>query len=177
MQALEDEEFRAFVQARGHALLRTAYLLTGDRQKAEDLVQSVLEKVVLHWRRVRAAAAMEAYIRQMLYREHLQACRRAKVGEVLLGVVPEPRRARPAADDDQVAVRVDLRRALMQLGVRQRTVLVLRYFEDMPEAEVARVMGTSVGTVKSQATKGLEHLRRCSPDLAHVPDTRTEGHA
>ncbi len=167
MQALEDEQFRAFVQARGHALLRTAYLLTGDRQLAEDLVQAALEKMVLHWRRVRAAAAVESYVRQTMYREHLQERRRAKVREVLLEVIPEPRRASRAVEHDHVAVSVDMRRALMQLGVRQRTVLVLRYFEDMTEAEVARVMGTSVGTVKSQAAKGLEHLRRSSTEPAH----------
>lgn len=160
MQALEDEEFRAFVQARGHALLRTAYLLTGDRQLAEDLVQTALEKVVLHRRRIRAAAAVEAYVRQTMYREHLQERRRAKVREILLGVIPEPRRASPHVEHDHVLVGIDMRRALMHLGVRQRTVLVLRYFEDMTEAEVAQVMGTSIGTVKSQAAKGLEHLRR-----------------
>ena len=174
MQALEDEQFRAFVQARGHALLRTAYLLTGDRQLAEDLVQTALEKVVLHWHRVRAAAAVEAYVRQTMYREHLQERRRAKVREVLLGEIPEPRRASPQVEVDHVAVSVDLRHALMQLGVRQRTVLVLRYFEDMTEAEVARVMGTSVGTVKSQAAKGLEHLRQSDPSPARATVTGRE---
>jgi RNA polymerase sigma-70 factor (sigma-E family) len=171
MQTLEDEEFRSFVEARGHAPLRTAYLLTGDRQLAEDLVQRELEKVVLHWRRIRVAAAAEAYVRQTMYREQLQTWRRARVREVLLGVVPEPPNA---SDDRDLDEGLDLRRALMQLGVRQRTVLVLRFFEDLIEEEVARAMGTTVGTVKSQTAEALEHLRRSSPSLAHTPPTRRD---
>ena len=164
MQALEDAEFRGFVQARGHALLRTAYLLTGDQQLAEDLVQTALEKAVRHWRDIRVAAAAEAYVRRTMYREQVSIWRRRRVSEVLSSAIPEPRSSH--GHDDGIEDRVVLRNALMQLGRRQRTVLVLRYFEDLTEQEVAIAMGINIGTVKSQAAKALAHLRRTNPEIA-----------
>ena len=164
MKALEDAEFRGFVAARGPALLRTAYLLTGDQQLAEDLVQTALEKAVRHWGSIRASAAAEAYVRQTMYREQISVWRRRRVTEMLGASIPEPRRA-PVTDPDTdlagdaVEDRIVMRAALMQLGRRQRTVLVLRYFEDLTEQQVAGVLGISVGTVKSQAHKALAHLR------------------
>jgi RNA polymerase sigma-70 factor (sigma-E family) len=165
-----EEEFRDFVAARGQALLRTAYLLTGDRQLAEDLVQAALEKVYPRWGTIRVAAAAEAYVRQVMYREQVSLWRRRRVPEVLTLAVPEPRRA---GDDghERVADRMVLRQALLQLGRRQRAVVVLRYFEDLTEQQVADVLGISVGTVKSQSHKALAHLRTTCGDLAPVRET------
>lgn len=170
MNALEDEEFRGFVVARGHALIRTAYLLTGDQQQAEDLVQTALEKVVRHWDSIRASVAVESYVRQTMYREQVSLWRRRRLRETPLAAVPEPRRAGGGPAEDDVEVRLVMRDALMELGRRQRTVVVLRYFEDLTEQQVADALGISVGTVKSQAHKALGRLREICPDLA--PTTR-----
>ncbi len=164
MKALEDNEFRGFVAARGPALLRTAYLLTGDQQLAEDLVQTALEKTVSHWGSIRAAAAAETYVRRTMYREQVSLWRRKRVAEVAIASVPEPRRS--DSSEDAVENRIALRNALMQLGRRQRTVIVLRYFEDLTEQQVADLLGITVGTVKSQASKALAHLRETCGDLA-----------
>ena len=164
MSALEDEEFRGFVAARGLALLRTAYLLTGDEQLAEDLVQTALEKAVTHWSSIRVAAAAESYVRRTMYREQVSIWRRRRVRELVSATIPEPRSA--GAAGDEVEDRITMRDALLQLGRRQRTVLVLRYFEDLTEQQVADALGISVGTVKSQAHKALAQLRSTCADLA-----------
>jgi RNA polymerase sigma-70 factor (sigma-E family) len=148
---------RDFVAARGQALLRTAYLLTGDRQLAEDLVQAALEKVFRRWGTIRVAAAAEAYVRRTMYREQVSVWRRRRVPELLARAVPEPRRAADAGD--RVEDRLLLRTALQELPPGQRTVVVLRYFEDLTEQQAADVLGVSVGTVKSQAHKALARLR------------------
>lgn len=164
MNALQDEEFRGFVTTRGFALLRTAYLLTGDQQLAEDLVQTALEKAVTHWHSIRFAGAAEAYVRRTMYREQVSIWRRRRITELPTVTLPEPRQ--PAGDTDPVVDRLMLREALMRLGRRQRAVVVLRYFEDMTEEQVADALGISVGTVKSQAHKALAHLREACADLA-----------
>ena len=162
-----DDEVRDFVAARGHALLRTAYLLTGDQQLAEDLVQGALEKVVAHWGAIRVAEAAESYVRRTMYRDQVSLWRRRRVSEVLSFTVPEPRRGPDSRD--RVEDRVVLRQALMSLGRRQRTVVVLRYFEDLTEVETARLLGCTVGTVKSQMSKALAKLR-IDPALACADD-------
>lgn len=156
MSALQDESFRDFVTARQHALLRTAFLLTGDQGLAEDLVQSALEKTLRRWSAIREPAALETYVRQAMYREQVSHWRRRKVTEVPSAEIPEQRSAPP---EDAVEDRVLLQQVLMRIGRRQRTVLVLRYFEDLSEQQVADVLGLSVGTVKSQAHRGLARLR------------------
>jgi RNA polymerase sigma-70 factor (sigma-E family) len=163
MNALEDEEFRGFVAARGTALVRTAYLLTGDQQLAEDLVQTALEKTVRHWSSIRAAAATEIYVRRVMYREQVSLWRRGQVKELPSDTVPEPRRA--GSEGDDVENRLVMRDALMRLGRRQRTVLVLRFFEDQTEQQVADALGISVGTVKSTSHKALARLRASCGDL------------
>ena len=164
MKALEDDEFRGFVAARGTALLRTAYLLTGDQQLAEDLVQTALEKAVVHWGSIRVAVAAEAYVRRTMYREQVSLWRRRRVSELLTTVIPEPRGRETSGG--VVEDRLVMRQALMTLGRRQRTVLVLRYFEDLTEQQVADMLDISVGTVKSQAHKALAQLREICGDLA-----------
>ncbi|HZI97841.1 MAG TPA: SigE family RNA polymerase sigma factor [Actinomycetales bacterium] len=164
MKALEDSEFRGFVIARGSALVRSAYVLTGDQQLAEDLIQSALEKTARHWGSIRFAGAAESYVRRTMYRDQVSIWRRRRVNEDLTDVIPEPRR--PESAGDQVEERLDLAQALNRLGRRQRAILVLRFYEDLTEREVAELLGISVGTVKSQTFKALHRLRVASGDLA-----------
>ena len=154
---MQDESFRAFVTSRQHALLRTAYLLTGDQGLAEDLVQSALEKTLRRWSAIRAPAAVEA-----MYREQVSLWRRKRVTEVPSAEMPEPRQT--LLPGDAVEDHLVLQNALRRIGGRQRTVLVLRYFEDLSEQQVADVLGLSVGTVKSQAHRGLARLREAFGD-------------
>ena len=167
-----DGSFDAFVAARTGALLRTAYLLTGDQQLAEDLVQSALVKASLRWRRIVAKGHPEPYVRTVLYREHVSSWRRRKVAEVLAAELPEPRR--PTAPDfvDELAESDSIRAALLRLPPRQRAVLVLRYFEDRPEGEVAAMLGCSVGTVRSHNARGLARLRQVVPDMVAAEEAR-----
>ena len=172
MTASEDETFRGLVTARWGALVRTAYLLTGDQQQAEDLVQTALEKTVRHWSSVRRSGAAEAYVRRTMYREHISGWRRLRLVELPTATMPEPRRS--GDPGSPVEDRMVLRAALMQLGRRQRTVLVLRYFEDLSEQQVADALGISVGTVKSTAHRALAHLRDVFAELvpAHGGEPR-----
>jgi RNA polymerase sigma-70 factor (sigma-E family) len=161
-----DQEFDAFVRARTHALLRSAYLLTGDQHLAEDLVQSALAKTHLAWGRLEDTGNAEAYARRTMYHLQVSWWRRRRVAETLPGLVPD----RPGRDDPagSVSLRLALRAALLQLSAKQRAVLVLRFFEDRTESEVADVLGVSIGTVKSQTSKALVRLRTIAPDLADV---------
>ena len=169
MKALQDDDFRAFVVARGPALLRSAYLLTGDQHLAEDLVQVALEKAAAHWGSI-AVAAAEAYVRRIMYRDQVSTWRRRRVPESPVAIVPEPRRS--WSDVDLVENRLLLREALLTLGRRQRTVLVLRFYEDLTEREVAELLGVSIGTVKSQTAKALNHLRVSCIDMAPAGSAR-----
>jgi len=154
------EGFDAFVVARGPALLRTAYLLTGDRQLAEDLLQTSLASTARHWPRVRSGSP-EAYVRQAMVRENVSWWRRRKVTEVVTDQVPE-QVAAVRGDLDQ---RLALDAALRQLTPKQRAVLVLRFYDDLSEQQTAHALGCSVGTVKSQAHRALARLRQVAPEL------------
>ena len=155
-----EQEFADLVRERTPALLRYAHLLTGDRARAEDLVQSAFAAAYRHRRRIDPATA-EAYVRRTLLNEHLSWWRRGRGRERVTDRPPD----RPVADG---AAAVDERdamwAALAVLGPRQRAVLVLRYYEDLSEAEIARVLDISPGTGKSQAAKALATLR-ASPAL------------
>ena len=143
-------DFEAFVGARRGALLRTAYLLTGNHHDAEDLVQSALIKVVPKWGRIKDRP--EPYVRQVLARESVSRWRGRRWREVATDVLPEA----PHHDNtDRIELLEDLRR----LSPRQRAVLVLRYFDDLTEAETAEALRISVGTVKSHARDALARLR------------------
>ena len=143
-------DFEEFVVARRSALLRTAYLLTGNHHDAEDHVQSALIKVVPKWGRIEDRP--EAYVRQVLARESVSRWRRRRWREETTDVVPEA----PHHDNtDRIALLEDLRR----LSPRQRAVLVLRYFDDLTEVDTAEALGISVGTVKSHARDALVRLR------------------
>lgn len=145
------DSFEQYVAARRAALLRTAFLLTGHREDAEDLVQVALVKVVPRWSRI--ADDPEPYVRKVLVHESVSRWRRRRWREVHTDRLPETAVEGPAAD------RVALQQALARLAPRQRAVVVLRYYEDLTEAETARVLGVSVGTVKSQARDALARLR------------------
>jgi RNA polymerase sigma-70 factor (sigma-E family) len=158
VSTLQDEVFRDFVVARQRALLRTAFLLTGDQGMAEDLVQTALEKTVRRWSGGGGGpASLEAYVRRVMYREQVSRWRRHRLVEVPAAELPEWRLDSRA--DDGLEDHIVLQRALQQIGRRQRAVLVLRYYEDLSEQQVADVLGISLGTVKSQAHRGLARLR------------------
>jgi RNA polymerase sigma-70 factor (sigma-E family) len=146
-------DFEAFVAARRDALLRTAYLLTGDHHDAEDLVQSALIKVVPKWGRIKDRP--EPYVRRVLARESVSRWRGRRWREVATDVVPEAMHHPSADSADRIALLEDLRR----LSPRQRAVLVLRYFDDLTEADTAAALGISVGTVKSHVRDALARLR------------------
>jgi RNA polymerase sigma-70 factor (sigma-E family) len=149
----DDSRFREFVELRYGDLLRIAYLLTGSVHDAEDLVQSALLQVMGRWRRVDDPFA---YLRRTMANQHISLWRRVRSRE-LVGVDPPERKG------DDVAGRVVWQRtlvdALRELPPRTRVVVVLRYLDGIPEAEVAALLGWPVGTVKSHASRGLARLR------------------
>ena len=149
-------EFRQFVSARSASLLRTAYLLVGDWAHAEDMLQASLTKTYLAWRRLGHLDAVEAYARRVLVNTATSWWRRRWHGERPTAVLPE--RVQPDLAD-QRAEREALWRHVRALPTRQRAVLVLRFYEDLTEVETARVLGVSVGTVKSQCARALSALR------------------
>ena len=170
--AHEPAGFREFVEARWRPLLRVAWALTGDWALAEDLLQTSLAKVWPRWGTIRRTDDPDVYVRRVLVTTYATWWRRKWRGELPTEELPEPRAGsstgagRGGVDPaDDVAVAESLRVALATLPRRQRAVVVLRYVEDMSEADVAVILGCSVGTVKSQASKALAKLRH-SPLLA-----------
>jgi RNA polymerase sigma-70 factor (sigma-E family) len=159
------EGFREFVLARGSALSRAAYLLTGDRSSAEELVQSALVKAALRWRRVIEAGNPEAYVRRIIVNEHISWWRRFGRREVVAADPPGRIEADAADSTDR---RLDLAAALTRLPSRQRAVIVLRFYHDLSEADTAEAMRCSIGTVKSQTHAALARLRTLLPDLQTV---------
>jgi RNA polymerase sigma-70 factor (sigma-E family) len=154
---LGEESFRAFVARRQRALLRTAYLLTGDWGTAEDLLQTALTKTYLARHRIRDESAVEAYVRTTMATTSISWWRRRWHGERATGVLPE----RPAANDGPAEFdeRDRIWQLVRSLPPRQRAVLVLRYYEDLTEADTADLLRISVGTVKSQTSRAMQTLR------------------
>jgi RNA polymerase sigma-70 factor (sigma-E family) len=153
----DDESFVEFVAERGTALLRTASLLCASRVDAEDILQTALEKAYRHWPRLSTESDPEPYVRRILVNLTISRARRWRIlREVNMSSPPEV----PAISETHT---VELRGVLMdelrRLGPRQRAVIVLRYWEDQSESETARILGCSIGTVKSQAARGLARLR------------------
>ncbi|MGC0376360.1 SigE family RNA polymerase sigma factor [Streptomyces sp. SAI-229] len=167
MQAKQEAEFQEFVRARWTRLVRTAYLLTGDVHHAEDLTQTALAKAYRSWRRVSRSDRPEAYVRRILVSCNSDRFRKRRVTEALTAAPPE------TVGRDEAVSWADERSALLTalgtLPPKQRAVIVMRYWEDLPEAEVAEMLGCSPGTVKSQASKALAKLRT-HPGLAQVMD-------
>jgi RNA polymerase sigma-70 factor (sigma-E family) len=165
---VEHPGFQEFVEVRYTDLLRTAYLLTGTREAAEDLVQAALLTTMRHWRSV---ADPMAYVRRAMVNQRTSLWRRIGSRELLTDAPPD--RSTPDGAAGR-AERDELLTALCRLPVRMRAVLVLRYWEDLSEEDTAQLLGCSVGTVKSQASRGLGRLRdvlgpgRESPEAARV---------
>ena len=159
--AERDAEFTAYLAARQPALLRTAYLLTGDQHQAEDVLQTSLAKLYLAWDRVRDRDSVDAYVRRIMVNENNSVWRRAwKRLEHPTDEVPESSPVLDTYDDG----RTDALWALVQtLPRKARAVLVLRYYEELSEGETAAVLGISVGTVKSQTSRALAALRERTP--------------
>jgi RNA polymerase sigma-70 factor (sigma-E family) len=162
VQAEAKADFEAFVVARSHALFRTALALTGHRQQAEDLLQTALARTARHWTRV-SSDHPEAYVRTVLYRLQLNWWRqRGRRPEVTTADLPES-----TAADDTAAVDLSLlvAAALRRLAPRHRAVLTLRYLEDLPPDECARILGCSPSTVRSHTVRALRRLRELCPEL------------
>jgi RNA polymerase sigma-70 factor (sigma-E family) len=149
----DEAGFRAFVEANGATLLHAARLLTGDHQRGEDLVQTALTKVYLKWDRIDTPLA---YARKALVTAHIDSTRRKWWGERPTETLPEmPMHDTLGRSDD----RDELRRLLAGLNARERAVIVLRYYCDLPEQETAETLGMPLGTVKSTCSRALARLR------------------
>jgi RNA polymerase sigma-70 factor (sigma-E family) len=165
-------DFESWLLAREASLQRTAVLLTGDPHAAQDLVQTTLVKLYRAWPRLEDHGRVDAYARKILVNEHRTAWRRPwRRREVVSELVPET--ASPATEYDDV--REAVWAFVATLPPRQRAVLVLRYYEDLTEAETAELLGISVGTVKSQASRALAALREradAHPEIASRKEER-----
>lgn len=152
----DDAEFRDYVAARNAPLLRMAILLTGNRADAEDLVQAALAKTYLNWHRIQDRAALDGYVHRAMVNTQISWWRRRRLEEYPTDEIPEQ-----AVDDctSDSELQDAVRRALDRLPRRMRAAVVLRYFDDMSEAEVADVLGVSVGTVKSTVSRAVAKLR------------------
>lgn len=156
----QTDEFDDFVRANASRMLRTAFLLCGDHQEAEDLVQSTYAKVFSNWRRVVDAESPVAYARTILTRTFLSTRRRKRFVEQLFHEVHES-----SADDRDVPLRVALLDAVAHLSVADRAVLVLRYWEDLSVAETSETLGISESACRTRTSRALTKLRSRFPDL------------
>jgi RNA polymerase sigma-70 factor (sigma-E family) len=165
-----EASFEEFVRARTGALARTAYLLTGDRQHAEDLVQTALSRAAVRWTELDDA---ESYVRRVLYTQAVSwwRVRRRRQPEVLVAAPPD----RGGDHRGDPELRIVVEQALAKLTPKQRAVLILRFYEDRTEAETAELLSVALGTVKSQTRHALRRLRGLAPELAHLrADPATE---
>ncbi len=152
-------DFAEFVEAALPGLLRYALMLTGSPHDADDLVQSVLERVGARWPKLRTHADPRAYVRRAIANAHVSRWRKHRHEDLVDAVPDREEPAHDRLDDDP------LWQALRALPPRQRAVIVLRYYEDLSEAEIAEALGISRGTVKSQASRALDRLRATLPEL------------
>jgi RNA polymerase sigma-70 factor (sigma-E family) len=166
-----DEErrrvFDEFARARMPELLRFGHALTGSPHAAADLVQDALERTMLAWPRVEKQGDPEGYVRRIMVNRNISIWRRHR-RETLVLEIPEEGGRRGAGAHEPVVRDLALWERIRALPPRQRTVIVLRYYEDMSEAQIASVMGSSVGTVKSQASRALASLRRDAAQFAET---------
>jgi RNA polymerase sigma-70 factor (sigma-E family) len=160
-----DDGFTEFVRARGDHHLRIAVLLTGDWHSGEDLAQASLAKLYRAWNRLDTATGPDAYLHRIMVNTHVSWWRARWRREAPIADLPDRGYGEDAADQQALAATV--RQALARLPQQQRAVLVLRYFADLPEAEAARILGCSAGSVKTHAHRGLNALRaQLSKDAA-----------
>jgi RNA polymerase sigma-70 factor (sigma-E family) len=151
------EDFDSFVHGRGRALLRFAYVLSGDAHLAEDLVQEVLARMHRRWHKVTVMDSAEAYVRTAIVRQYLSWRRRRASTEAIYAEVPEP----PGGDEPQARVlaRDQMWKLMAGLPRAQRAVLVLRFYCDLPDDEIATLLGCGMSTVRSQAARALAKMR------------------
>ncbi|GAA1575044.1 SigE family RNA polymerase sigma factor [Actinomadura kijaniata] len=161
----DERDYEEYVARALPGLRRVAHLLCGDPHRADDIVQTALTRLYLHWRRARAADDLDRYVRRILVRSFLNE-RRLSWARVRLTGAPADTPDPPAAGPSDVETRTVLRAALERVPPRQRAVLVLRFLCDLPVAEVAAVLGCSEGNVKSQTARGLARLRALLGDRA-----------
>jgi RNA polymerase sigma-70 factor (sigma-E family) len=151
------QRLEALVTERGAPLLRVAVMLAGSREAGEDLLQEALVRMLAHWRAV--SGDPEHYLRRIIYHLAADGWRRHKRWQIRLGMLRSAERLMPPDELAAVDLRDALLRLLAQLPPRQRTVLVLRFFEQLDQAEVAELLGCSTGTVKSATSRGLARMR------------------
>ena len=162
MNPEDGAELSEFVSAHGRALLRTAYVLTGDAADAEDLLQRALESLVRKWHAVARADHPELYVRRIMVNLIIDGHRRQRRRPRLVFATIEQR---AESSDSRFDDRDQLRAALCRLPPRQRATVVLRYLDGLDTDEVAQLLGCSPGTVKSQLSRGLAALREAIPAL------------
>jgi RNA polymerase sigma-70 factor (sigma-E family) len=163
--AARDAEFTEYLAVRQPALMRTAYLLTGDRHQAEDVLQTSLAKLYLAWDKVNDRNAVDAYVRRIMVNENNSLWRRGwKKREYATDELPEGDPHSDAYDD---GTSDELWQVVQSLPPKARAVVVLRYYEQMSEAETADALGISIGTVKSQCSRALSALRERVPAELH----------
>jgi RNA polymerase sigma-70 factor (sigma-E family) len=155
MDAASEQSYGDYVMARRPALIREAYLLVGDVHLAEDLVQTALAKAYVAWPRVTASRTPDAYVRRILVNTNISRHRRRRVAEVLTETPPDAAGA-PAPPAPHSAEVIE---ALMSLPHRQRAAIVLRFWDDLPESEIAGLMGCSIGSVRTHTSRGMAKLR------------------
>jgi RNA polymerase sigma-70 factor (sigma-E family) len=160
MRASGRESFEAWARARQQTLVRNAYLMTGDFQRAEDLVQEALIRAAERWD-VLQAGNPDAWVRTVMYRQNISWWRRTQRESTVL-------RAPEAVTHPDSEAGLLLRRALARLTTRQRAVLVLRFVEDLSVADAAAALGVTEGTVKKQTAVALERLRETAPELEEL---------
>ncbi|MET8326781.1 SigE family RNA polymerase sigma factor [Streptomyces sp. NPDC005181] len=159
--------FSSYVRARGPVLLRTARSLTANPSDAEDLLQTALTKTYVAWERIEDHRALDGYVRRALLNTRTSQWRKRKVDEFACDELPE-QEAAPAPDPaEQQSLHDAMWRAVLKLPDRQRAMVVLRYYEDLSEAQTAEVLGVSIGTVKSAVSRALGKLRE-DPELIPV---------
>lgn len=159
-----ERDFTAFVEARTSSLFRTAMVLTGSREQAEDLLQTVLSRAFPKWRQIRDGNP-QAYLRRAMYLQCVSRWRMRSYGrEVISDRLPEHGGQDESA---QVDLRLSLQGALRRLPPKQRAVIVLRYLEDLSDLQIAEIVGCEASTVRSQIMRGLQKLRTQFPELDH----------
>ncbi|WP_307668592.1 SigE family RNA polymerase sigma factor [Streptomyces sp. V2I9] len=159
--------FSSYVRERGPVLLRTARSLTANPCDAEDLLQTALAKTYVAWERIEDHRALDGYVRRALLNTRTSQWRKRKVDEFACEELPE-REVVPAPDPAERQTLHDaMWRAVLKLPDRQRAMVVLRYYEDLSEAQTAEVLGVSIGTVKSAVSRALGKLRE-DPELTPV---------
>ncbi|GAA3227451.1 SigE family RNA polymerase sigma factor [Streptomyces sp. XM83C] len=160
--------FSSYVRARRPVLLRTARTLTANANDAEDLLQTALAKTYVAWERIEDHRALDGYVRRALVNTRTSQWRKRKVDEFATDELPEPDPLPGEGDPaERQALHDAMWRAVMKLPARQRAMVVLRYYEDLSEAQTAEVLGVSVGTVKSAVSRALGKLRE-DPELGLV---------